>query len=67
VLAGGVEAYGETLFEGLRRAGEQEPEEAAAFVLVGRDGPGSRLERADLVSSGGGAACGALAAVRAAE
>ena len=45
VLAGGVEAYGETLFDGLRRAGADEPEEAAAFLLLARDGPGPRFER----------------------
>ena len=66
VLAGGVEAYGDMLFEGLRRAGEEEPEEAAAFVLVGREGMGPTLERAALAEYGAGAAAGALAAVRAA-
>ena len=52
VLAGGVEAYGETLFEGLRRAGADEPEEAAAFLLLARDGAGPRLERSDLAAGG---------------
>lgn len=66
VLAGGVEAYGETLFDGLRRAGADEPEEAAAFLLLARDGPGPRFELADLTAAGAGPAAGALAAVRAA-
>ena len=66
VLAGGVEAYGETLFDGLRRAGADEPEEAAAFLLLARDGPGPRFELADVTAGGAGPAAGALAAVRAA-
>lgn len=38
VLAGGVEALGPTLVEGLRRAGEPVPAEAAAFLLLARTG-----------------------------
>jgi 3-oxoacyl-(acyl-carrier-protein) synthase len=68
VLAGGVEAYGETLFEGLRRAGAEEPKEAAAFVLLSRDGLGPTLDRAQfdaLAAAGGAGAAGVLDAVRA--
>jgi 3-oxoacyl-[acyl-carrier-protein] synthase II len=48
VLAGGVEALGETLLEGLRRTGVEAPGEGSAFILLGRDGPGVGviLERA---------------------
>ncbi len=55
VLAGGVEALGETLLEGLRRTGVKEPGEGAAFVLLGRVGPGSgvTLERAGAEGHGG--------------
>jgi 3-oxoacyl-(acyl-carrier-protein) synthase len=68
VLAGGVEAYGETLFEGLRRAGAEEPEEAAAFLVLGRNGEGPTLDRADFDAlTSNGAAAGALVAVRALE
>lgn len=70
VLAGGVEAYGETLYEGLRRVGAEEPQEAAAFLLLGRDGPGPTLTRADvdaLAATAGAEAAGALTAVRALE
>ena len=71
VLAGGVEAYGATLSEGLRRTGAGALEEAAAFVLLGRDGAGPRFEPADvdaLRSTGRvGPAAGALAAVQALE
>jgi hypothetical protein len=70
VLAGGVEAYGETLFEGLRRAGAEEPDEAAAFLLLGRDGAGPSLDRDDIeaaLAAGGGRAAGALALVLARE
>ncbi len=64
VLAGGVEAYGETLFEGLRRAGADEPEEAAAFLLLCRDGPGPKLGHAEIAAAGVGAAAGALTVVQ---
>ena len=71
VLAGGVEAFGETLFEGLRRMGAEEPEEAAAFLVLGREGEGPTLTRADVdaltAAGGAGAAAGALAAVRSLE
>ncbi len=70
ILAGGVEAYGETLLEGLRRTGADEPKEAAAFVLLGRDGRGPRLVRADVDELAAGsvaAAAGALAYVQALE
>ena len=63
VLAGGVEAYGETLFEGLGGR-EDELEEAAAFVLLGRAGPGPKLGRADIATGGVGPAAGALTVVQ---
>ena len=44
VLAGGVEALGETLTEGLRRSGVADPGEAAAFVLLAASGAGPILE-----------------------
>jgi Beta-ketoacyl synthase, N-terminal domain len=49
VLAGGVEALGETLSEGLRRTGTASPGEGSGFLLLGRSGPGLgvSLERAD--------------------
>lgn len=68
VLAGGVESYGETLLEGLRRTGSDEPQEAAAFLVLGREGAGPQLDRADVDAGiGTGAAAGALAAVQAIE
>jgi hypothetical protein len=48
VLAGGVDAYGETLLEGLRRTGVDAPDEAAAFLVLRSEGAGPRLERDDL-------------------
>lgn len=68
VLAGGVEAYGETLYEGLRRVGAGEPDEAAAFLVLGRDGEGfGRADLQPLDRDSAGAAAGALDAVRAVE
>ena len=79
VLAGGVEALGETLTEGLRRSGVGDPGEGAAFVLLAASGAGPTLEStgpgepteesswsgADIVSTVGdcGAAGGVLAAI----
>jgi hypothetical protein len=65
VLAGGVEAYGETLFEGLRRTGADEPEEAAAFLLLSQSGSGPTFDRTDVAAGDSGAAAGALSVVRA--
>jgi hypothetical protein len=74
VLTGGVEALGETLREGLRRTGSETVAEGAAFVFLGRDGPGIGvgLERAgpdaaadrtwsaaDVAGDCGGGDCGA--------
>jgi 3-oxoacyl-(acyl-carrier-protein) synthase len=64
VLAGGVEAYGETLFEGLRRAGADEPEEAAAFLLLSQSGSGLGFDRSEVAADGVGGAAGALAVVQ---
>ncbi len=55
VLAGGVEALGETLLEGLRRTGVEDPGEGAAFVLLGRDGAGVGV---DLERAGAGRPAG---------
>ena len=81
VLAGGVEALGPTMLEGLRRAAVSNPGEAAAFLVLSRSGDGVGIERmgpgttagepvwsaASLEAATGytGAAGGALAAVRA--
>ncbi len=68
VLAGGVEAHGETLSEGLRLAGVQEWPEAAAFLLLGREGEGPAFTREDTAYDPdgleSGAAAGALDVVR---
>jgi hypothetical protein len=79
VLAGGVEALGETLTEGLRRSGVSDPGEGAAFVLLAASGAGPSLEYtkpgeptegsswsgADIVPTAGdcGAAGGVLATI----
>lgn len=81
VLAGGVEALGPTMLEGLRRVGVSNPGEAAAFLVLSRSDHGIGIERsgpgapagepewaaASLEAATGyiGAAGGALAAVRA--
>jgi 3-oxoacyl-(acyl-carrier-protein) synthase len=68
VLAGGVEAYGETLFEGLRRAGADELEEAAAFVLLSQSGSDLGFDRDDVRAGGAtAAAAGALPVVQSLE
>jgi 3-oxoacyl-(acyl-carrier-protein) synthase len=50
VLAGGVEATGPNVDEGIRRAGGVAPAEAAAFVLLGRDESPRRAEPGDAVT-----------------
>lgn len=43
VLAGGVEALGPTLLEGIRREGIEAPGEASAFVLLAREREGAEV------------------------
>ena len=63
VLAGGVDASGPTLLEGLRRVGADQFPDAAAFVVLAREGVGPTLQRAEideLAQAPPGAAVGVL-------
>ena len=63
VLAGGVEAYGETLFEGLRRAGKDGPRRPQRSCCSAAT-PRPKFGLANIATGGVGAAAGALTVVQ---